>query len=83
MSDISCMNGRQFIENVRRIGRHNGVVVTVEENRGKGSHVTLWYGARYTVVKDRRKDIGTGLFRAMCEQIDLDHALVSNPKRKG
>lgn len=66
------MNGRQFIAAVRRIGRVNDVPVRVESGRGKGSHVTLWYGMRFTVVKDRRKDIGRRLLHAMCRQIGLD-----------
>ena len=34
--------------------------------------MTLYYGDRKTVVKDRRKDIGPGLLAAMIRQLDLE-----------
>ena len=37
------MNGREFISRVRKLGRKNGVDTTVDAQRGKGSHVTLYY----------------------------------------
>ena len=40
--------------------------------RGKGSHGTLHYGDRHTVVKDRRKLLKTGTLRGMCKQLGID-----------
>ncbi len=65
------MNGRDFIERVFGIGRERGVPVRIDTERGKGSHVTLYYGSRFTIVKDRRKDIGPGLLSAMIRQPGL------------
>jgi len=65
------MNGRDFISRVRKLGRKSGVRVTLDAQRGKGSHVTLYYGARYTIVPDRKKDIRPGLFHAMCQQLGI------------
>jgi len=39
--------------------------------RGRGSHVTLYYGQRFTVVKDRRKELPPGLLSAMIRQLGL------------
>ncbi len=65
------MNGRDFIERVFGIGRERGVPVRIDTERGKGSHVTLYYGSRFTIVKDRRKDIGPGLLSSMIRQLGL------------
>ena len=65
------VKGRDFIERVRNIGRARGVPVHVDTTRGRGSHVTLYYGQRFTVVKDRRKEIAPGLLSAMIGQLDL------------
>ncbi len=65
------MNGRDFISRVRKLGRKSGVSVTLDAQRGKGSHVTLYYGIRYTIVPDRKKDIRPGLFHAMCQQLGI------------
>ena len=66
------MKGREFIERVIKIGRERSVPVRIDTERGKGSHITLYYGSRFTIVKDRRKDIGPGLLSSMVRQLGLD-----------
>ena len=56
---------------VRKLGKLNGVSVRLVEERGKGSHATLYYGERFTIVKDRKKEIGTGLAAAMKKQLGI------------
>ena len=46
--------------------------VRLDAKRGKGSHVTLYFGDRKTMVKDRRKDIGPSLLAAMIRQLGFD-----------
>jgi hypothetical protein len=41
---------------------------------GKGSHGRLYYGNRFTTLKDRRKEIGPGLLKAMLDQLGLPKA---------
>ncbi len=53
------------------IGRERGVSVRTDSKRGKGSHITLYYGDRKTVVKDRRKELPAGLVAAMIRQLGL------------
>ena len=65
------MNGREFIGKVRDIGRVRSVSVRIDTTRGRGSHVTLYYGRRFTVVKDRRKELAPGLLSAMIRQLGL------------
>jgi len=65
------MNGGEFIGRVRAIGRDRGVSVRIDATRGRGSHVTLYYGQRFTVVKDRRKELAPGLLSAMIRQLGL------------
>jgi mRNA interferase HicA len=45
--------------------------VKLDELKGKGSHGALSYGSRRTTLKDRRKEIGPGLLRAMLRQLGL------------
>lgn len=66
------MNGREFIRRVRKLGRKKGMNTTMDAQRGKGSHVTLYYGHRLTIVPDRKKDIRPGLLHAMCQQLGID-----------
>ncbi len=68
------MTGREFLKRVREIGRERGLAVRVDTERGKGSHITLYYGNANTVVKDRRKEIGPGLLSKMIADLGLDRS---------
>lgn len=68
---MQSVKGREFIELVRKIGRERGAPVRIDTKRGKGSHITVYYGARKTVVKDRRKELRPGLLSAMVRQLGL------------
>ena len=57
---------------VRRLARRNGIAVRFDRTRGKGSHGTLYYGDRHTVVKDRKMPLKTGTLRGMCRQLGID-----------
>ena len=59
------------MKRVGELGAVRAVPVRVEAKRGKGSHVTLYYGARKTVVKDLRKEVAPGLMSAMVRQLGL------------
>ena len=65
------MKGRNFIGRVLEIGRERGVPVRIDTERGKGSHITLYYGNMFTIVKDRRKEITPGLLSAMILHLGL------------
>lgn len=66
------MNGEDFIKRVQELGKQRGVDVRFVKIRGKGSHGWLYYGERWTAVKDRKHEIGAGLLRAMAKQFGLD-----------
>lgn len=65
------MRGNEFIRRVKQIARERGLVCHVNERRGKGSHVTLYYGSRFTVVRSPKDEIKTGTFHAMLKQLGI------------
>ncbi len=65
------MTAGEFIRRIRVLATARGVTVRFDETRGKGSHGTLYYGDRFTVVKDRRKECGPGLLRKMLADLGL------------
>jgi hypothetical protein len=68
------MTGHEFERRIKRIGRQRGIPVSFDAGHGKGSHGRLYYGARFTTLKDRRKEIGPGLLNAMLNQLGLSRA---------
>jgi len=71
MSDNERMTGNEFIRKVKRLGRKNSVRVVFVPRRGKGSHGTLFYGARFTVVRNPKDELKTGTLHAMLAQLGL------------
>ena len=72
LCDAPPVNGREFVARTRKLARRNGIFVRFDRTRGKGSHGTLYYGDRHTVVKDRRKPLKTGTLLGMCKQLGID-----------
>ncbi len=66
------MNGNEFERKIRRLGRKRSVAVSFDRGHGKGSHGRLYYGDRFTTLKDRKKEIGPGLLAAMLDQLGLN-----------
>ena len=60
-----------------------GFPFRIDSKRGKGSHVTLYYGSRKTTVKDRRKEISAGLLSAMVRQLGLNRSDLVEPGKMG
>jgi mRNA interferase HicA len=67
------MKGIEFIRRIRELARRQGVVARVDRKRGKGSHVTLYFGDRKTVVRNPQDDLKTGTHRAMLKQLGIRH----------
>jgi len=66
------VNGNEFLRRLKQYGRQRGLQVVLDEKRGKGSHATVFLGERYTVLKDRKKELGKGLLRAMLSDLGVD-----------
>ena len=49
----------------------------MDTRRGRGSHRIVYFGTRWTTVKDPKKELGKGLFRQMCSDLGIDPADLS------
>ena len=65
------MRGHEFERKIKKLGRRRGVFVAFDAAHGKGSHGRLYFGEQFTTLKDRSKEIGPGLLKAMLEQLGL------------
>jgi mRNA interferase HicA len=54
-SDNGTVTGNEFIRKVKTYGRKQGVSVTLNASRGKGSHQTLYFGSVFTIVRDPKR----------------------------
>lgn len=70
------MTGADFIRRIRKIAKIRGVAVRFDARHGKGSHGRLYYGERFTTVKNRQKEIGPGLRRKMLADLGFNMAAI-------
>lgn len=71
MSAIWAMTGNEFIRKVKKLGRKNEVEVRFVARRGKGSHGTLFYGSRFTIVRNPKDELKKGTLHTMLDQLGL------------
>jgi mRNA interferase HicA len=71
MSDIILMTGAEFIRKIKKLGQKNGIPAQFIARRGKGSHGTLFYGSRFTVVRNPKDELKKGTLHAMLDQLGL------------
>ena len=72
MCDTEDVRGSEFLRKIRTLGVGKNVDVRFVASHGKGSHGTLYYGPRFTTLKDRNKELSAGLVAAMCKQLGVD-----------
>ena len=66
------MKGSEFIKKVKRLAKANNLSARVDSKRGKGSHVTLYYGDRFTIVRNPKDELKTGTLKAMLKQLGIN-----------
>lgn len=66
------MTGNELLKRLKKIARERALRLDLVRERGKGSYATLYLGERFTVIKDRKKEIGPGLLRKMLSDLGLD-----------
>ena len=71
LCDIGIVKGSEFPRKVQRFARR-GICSQYEPSLGKGSHGRVWLATVSTTLKDRKKELGTGLFRAMRRDLGIE-----------
>jgi mRNA interferase HicA len=66
---LPCHRGALIAQQREKSGRQT--LHRFEARHGKGSHRRLYYGERFTTVKDRKKEIGPGLLQKMLADLGL------------
>ena len=72
MPDNTSVKGMEFLRRVKALGKRRRVMVRVDAKRGKGSHQTLYYGKRVTIIRNPKDELKTGTFQAMLKQLGIE-----------
>ncbi len=66
------MTGAEFVRKARKTGKRQGIIVCFAARRGKGSHGTLYFVKRFTIVQNLRSELPAGTLAAMLGQLGLE-----------
>jgi len=69
---VIMMNGNEFLKKLRKLGKKDKIKVLTNNSRGKGSHITVYFGNNRTTLKDRTKEIGQGLLASMLKDLKIN-----------
>jgi len=72
MYDIESMNGNELLKKLRKLAKDRKTSMDLVKSHGKGSHGTLYFDGKKTVMKDPKKEIGPGLLKAMLNNLGLE-----------
>lgn len=72
MYDIVIVNGNELLKKIKKLAKEKNKYFEIFKAHGKGSHSTLKYGEKKTIIKDLKKKIGPGLLLKMLKQLDID-----------
>ncbi len=65
------MKGNEFVRKVQALAKERGLGARLDEKRGKGSHMTLYFGERMTIIRNPKDELKTGTPHAMCKQLGI------------
>jgi mRNA interferase HicA len=65
------MKGSEFLRKLKKLGKEKGIKIKLIEERGKGSHCTLEFGNRFTIIRNLKDELKTGTYNAMLKQLGI------------
>lgn len=69
---MKFMRGNEFIKKILKLASDKNIIAHLDKKRGKGSHVTLYFGNLRTIVRNPKDELKTGTFNAMLKQLGLN-----------
>lgn len=72
MSDTDYVKGSEFLRKLQDLGRESETPVSFVPQRGKGSHGTVYFGERRTVLRNPKDELKKGTLHGMLRQLGID-----------
>ena len=66
------MKGSEFLRKIKKLGKEKSIKVELIQRRGKGSHSTLIYGQRFTIIRNLKDELKTCTYNAMLKQLGIN-----------
>lgn len=72
MYESVAMDGNELLKKIKKLAKRKNKHLELFRAHGKGSHSTLKFGDKKTIIKDLKKEIGPGLLSKMLKQLEID-----------
>jgi mRNA interferase HicA len=71
---MNTMKGSEFLRRLQRLARLRGLNCRFTPERGKGSHGTIYFNDRRTVIRDLKDELKSGTLHAMMKQLGIEES---------
>ena len=71
-STIERLKESEFLRRLKALAKRQQLGYRWHPERGAGSRGTVYFGGRFTIVKDLKKELGPGLLSDMCKQLGIE-----------
>lgn len=65
------MTGAEFLRKLKLLADRRHVAIHFDQKRGKGSHGTIHFGSRRTILPNIKRELPPGTLRAILKQLGL------------
>ncbi len=65
------MTGNEFVKKLKKLAKERSLECKIDQKRGKGSHVTLYFGSKFTILRNPKDELKKGTLKAMLNQLGL------------
>lgn len=65
------MTGAEFLRKLKLLADRRHLVIHFDHKRGKGSHGTIHFGPKRTVLPNIKRELPSGTLRAILKQLGL------------
>lgn len=65
------MTGNEFIKKLKKLAKRKNIHFELRKELGKGSHSTVYFGDKHTVVRNLKDELKSGTLSAMLRQLDI------------
>jgi mRNA interferase HicA len=65
------MRGQELIKKLQKLAKMKGMECYLDEKRGKGSHITLYFGEKFTIIRNPKDELKTGTLNAILKQLGV------------
>lgn len=66
------MKGSEFLKKLKKLAQQRKIKLELIQQRGKGSHATLFYGERFTIIRNLKDELKRGTYNAMLKQLGIN-----------